>query len=164
MQVVVSPSGKWKEYPVTITAYSYFFGAMFMGLFSLYYAATGQSREFQIPQKVGGTHIIHTHTLSLSLSHTHTHTLSLIHTHTHNIHNTHTHTHNIHNTLTHTHTEYISLLPPHTSTHTGSLCSCLCDLCSLCFLLHHDHLDQPSPLFNRSNSLLASTSKKTRLQ
>ncbi len=37
------PAGRWREYPVTITAYSYFFGAMFMGISSQYFPATGQS-------------------------------------------------------------------------------------------------------------------------
>ena len=45
-------AGKWKDYPVGTTAYSYFFGAMFMGLASLYYPITGQVDVYQIPSQV----------------------------------------------------------------------------------------------------------------
>ena len=58
--------GRWKEYPVATTAYSYFFGAMFMGLASLYYPFQGQVDVFKIPVKVsveqwrgGGSSMIH---------------------------------------------------------------------------------------------------------
>ena len=44
--------GRWKEYPVATTAYSYFFGAMFMGLASLYYPFQGQVDVYKIPVKV----------------------------------------------------------------------------------------------------------------
>ena len=45
-------SGKFKEYPVTITAYSYFFGAIFMGLSTIYPAVTSQGKAFRIPTSV----------------------------------------------------------------------------------------------------------------
>lgn len=51
----LSPSlseGKWKQYPVAVTAYSYFFGALFMGLSTIYFAASGQGDQFAIPQDV----------------------------------------------------------------------------------------------------------------
>ena len=44
--------GKWKQYPVAVTAYSYFFGALFMGLSTIYFAASGQGDQFAIPQDV----------------------------------------------------------------------------------------------------------------
>jgi len=40
---------KWKHYPVMITAYSYFFGMIFMGLSTTYFAATGRGEEFTVP-------------------------------------------------------------------------------------------------------------------
>ena len=58
--------GRWKEYPVATTAYSYFFGAMFMGLASLYYPFQGQVDVYKIPLEVGvewwrggGSSVIH---------------------------------------------------------------------------------------------------------
>jgi len=50
--VFKSPDCKWKQYPVTVTAYSYFFGALFMGLSTIYFAASGQGDQFAIPQDV----------------------------------------------------------------------------------------------------------------
>lgn len=44
--------GVWREYPVAMTAYTYFFGALFLGAGSLYYIFTGQADQFLIPQHV----------------------------------------------------------------------------------------------------------------
>ena len=44
--------GKWRDYPVGVTAYSYTFGAMFMGIATIYFGATGQKSQFLIPQSV----------------------------------------------------------------------------------------------------------------
>jgi drug/metabolite transporter (DMT)-like permease len=44
-----APNSRWKDYPVGTTAFSYFFGAMFMGLASLYYPITGQVDVYYIP-------------------------------------------------------------------------------------------------------------------
>jgi drug/metabolite transporter (DMT)-like permease len=48
-----APNSRWKDYPVGTTAFSYFFGAMFMGLASLYYPITGQVDVYYIPTEVG---------------------------------------------------------------------------------------------------------------
>ena len=45
-------AGKWRDHPVAITAYSYFFGAVFMGLASLYVFPVGKSEEYKIPSQV----------------------------------------------------------------------------------------------------------------
>lgn len=45
-------SGKWKQYPIYVTAYGYFFGALFMGLSSMFYVAKNQTHLFRIPQEV----------------------------------------------------------------------------------------------------------------
>ena len=37
---------------MAVTAYSYFFGAIFMGLATIYFAASGHTSDFAIPQKV----------------------------------------------------------------------------------------------------------------
>ena len=50
-----SPStspGKWKDYPVGITGYSYLFGSVYMGLASLYFVMVGRTQEFKLPSKV----------------------------------------------------------------------------------------------------------------
>ena len=47
-------SGRWKDYPVGTTAYSYFFGAIFMGVTSLYYPIRGQVDIYKIPLEVRG--------------------------------------------------------------------------------------------------------------
>ena len=44
--------GKWRDYPVNVTAYSYAFGAIFMGLATIYFGASGKKSEFLIPQNV----------------------------------------------------------------------------------------------------------------
>ncbi len=44
--------GMWKDYPIAMTAYSYLFGATYMGLATLYYVFTGQYDLFWIPQRV----------------------------------------------------------------------------------------------------------------
>ena len=44
--------GRWKDYPVGTTAYSYFFGAMFMGVASLYYPINGQFDVYYMPLEV----------------------------------------------------------------------------------------------------------------
>ena len=44
--------GRWRDYPVGVTAYSYTFGAMFMGIATIYFGATGQKSQFLIPQSV----------------------------------------------------------------------------------------------------------------
>ena len=51
---VVSPPplGRWKEYPVATTAYCYFFGALYMGVFSFYFVVVGRAQEFILPQRV----------------------------------------------------------------------------------------------------------------
>ncbi|XP_003387276.1 PREDICTED: WAT1-related protein At5g45370-like [Amphimedon queenslandica] len=44
-------NNKWREYPVFVTAYSYFFGAVFMGLCSLQNVVSEEKREkFTIPR------------------------------------------------------------------------------------------------------------------
>lgn len=53
----ITPSllaGRWKDYPVGTTAYSYFFGALFMGLASLYYPVRGEVDVYRIPLEVSG--------------------------------------------------------------------------------------------------------------
>ncbi len=72
------------------------------------------------------TYLLHTHTLSLSLSHTHTLSLSLSHTHTLSLSLTHTHTHS--HSLSHTHTHTLTL-----SSHTHTLSH------SLTLFLSHTH-------------------------
>lgn len=52
------PLGRWKKHPIYVTAYSYFFGALFMGLGSLYYVGTGQYTLFKIPQDVRAETIV----------------------------------------------------------------------------------------------------------
>ena len=39
---------RWREYPINVTAWTYFYGALFMGLASFYY--TGQPDKFKIPK------------------------------------------------------------------------------------------------------------------
>ena len=96
--------GKWKNYPVTVTAYSYFFGALFMGLSTIYFAATGQGDQFVIPQNVSMYACMYVCIMFLpkggyqgalasfpsflciyvySIIHTHIQTLTHTHTHTH---------------------------------------------------------------------------------
>lgn len=50
---------KWQEYPIYVTAYSYFFGALFMGLASIYYAASQQFDKFTIQQTVSDPKILY---------------------------------------------------------------------------------------------------------
>ena len=47
-----SSPGKWKDYPVGITGYSYLFGSVYMGLACLYFVMVGRSQEFILPSKV----------------------------------------------------------------------------------------------------------------
>lgn len=47
-----SSPGKWKDYPVGITGYSYLFGAVYMGLACLYFVMVGRGQEFKLPSKV----------------------------------------------------------------------------------------------------------------
>ena len=49
-QVMLSFLDKWREYPVNVTAYSYFFGAVFMGLASIYYY--NQPEVYVLPNEV----------------------------------------------------------------------------------------------------------------
>ena len=50
---IVLSLDKWREYPVFVTAYSYFFGAVFMGLCSLQNVVSEEKREnFSIPKPV----------------------------------------------------------------------------------------------------------------
>lgn len=50
---VVLCADKWKDYPIYVTAYSYLFGAVLMGVASVIYtAATGKWSEFIIPEDV----------------------------------------------------------------------------------------------------------------
>lgn len=49
---------KWQANPIYVTAYSYFFGALFMGLASIYYAASQQFDKFIIPQIVSNMQIV----------------------------------------------------------------------------------------------------------
>ena len=51
-QLRVSTAGKWKDYPIAVTAYGYLFGSLFMGSFTLYYIWSGQPEQFLIPQHV----------------------------------------------------------------------------------------------------------------
>ena len=48
-------TGRWKDYPVNVTAYSYFFGSIFMGMLSVYFAATKQYSKFHLPDDVSKT-------------------------------------------------------------------------------------------------------------
>ena len=48
-------SGKWREHPVAVTMYTYMFGALFMGIASLYFVIKKQTSEFIIPQEVSTT-------------------------------------------------------------------------------------------------------------
>ena len=45
-------SDQWRDKPIFVTAYSYFFGALFMGLASVYYVATKQFEAFKVEDKV----------------------------------------------------------------------------------------------------------------
>lgn len=45
------PNCKWREHPVAVTMYSYMFGALFMGISSLYFVIKGRTSEFIIPQE-----------------------------------------------------------------------------------------------------------------
>ena len=45
-------AGKWREHPVAVTMYSYMFGAIFMGIASLYFVIKKRTSEFVIPQEV----------------------------------------------------------------------------------------------------------------
>jgi drug/metabolite transporter (DMT)-like permease len=49
--IFMAPNCRWKEYPVATTAYSYFFGAVFMGLASLYYPFQGRVDVYHIPRE-----------------------------------------------------------------------------------------------------------------
>ena len=49
---IISCTGKWRDYPIAVTAYSSFFGAVYVGLASIYFAATGREEEFIMPQAV----------------------------------------------------------------------------------------------------------------
>ena len=52
LSAIVHTAGKWREHPVAVTMYSYMFGALFMGLASLYFVIKKQTSEFIIPQEV----------------------------------------------------------------------------------------------------------------
>lgn len=42
--------GKWKDYPVMVTAYSYFFGAIFVGLASFCVLSVGEApKNYKVP-------------------------------------------------------------------------------------------------------------------
>ena len=43
---------KWRDHPIYITAYGYFFGALFMGMGSIYYAATKEYAAFTLQPEV----------------------------------------------------------------------------------------------------------------
>lgn len=43
---------KWRQYPIYVTAYSYFFGALFMGIGPIYYAAAGKYDQFTLTNTV----------------------------------------------------------------------------------------------------------------
>jgi drug/metabolite transporter (DMT)-like permease len=47
--IFLAPNCRWKDFPVGTTAYSYFFGAVFMGLASLYYPIQGDTAVYYIP-------------------------------------------------------------------------------------------------------------------
>ena len=51
-------AGKWREHPVAVTMYSYMFGALFMGLASLYFVIKKQTSEFIIPQEVSARTLV----------------------------------------------------------------------------------------------------------
>lgn len=44
--------GVWRSHPIYVTAYSYLFGVLFMGLTSLYYVASGQYSYFHVEEEV----------------------------------------------------------------------------------------------------------------
>jgi len=50
-RLIGRPRCKWKDYPVATTAYCYFFGALYMGVFSCYYMMVGRAQEFILPQR-----------------------------------------------------------------------------------------------------------------
>ena len=104
--------GYWMSLPITATLWIYVFGAISVGVSSLYYL--WQPERFSISYEAGSTHTDTRHTQS-ACTHTHTQNIHIrTHTYTHtNAHKTHirAHTH----TYTHTHT--------HTHTHTLNKCS-----------------------------------------
>ena len=58
MQSYAISAGKWRNYPVAITAYAYLFGFIYMGLASLYVFPTGNSKDYKIPPEVSTyTHV-----------------------------------------------------------------------------------------------------------
>ena len=50
--IITHTTGKWREHPVAVTMYSYMFGALFMGIASLYFVIKKRTSEFFIPQEV----------------------------------------------------------------------------------------------------------------
>ena len=61
-----SSPGKWKDYPVGITGYSYLFGSLYMGLACLYFVMVGRSQEFILPSKVSLVTLVYQARLSPS--------------------------------------------------------------------------------------------------
>ena len=49
IQLALPYTDPWRERPVAVTAYSYMFGSLFIGVSSLYFVITGQTSEFSIP-------------------------------------------------------------------------------------------------------------------
>lgn len=44
----------WKDYPMAVTGYAYFFGFIFMLVGNMYYVLSGQADQFLIPYHVRG--------------------------------------------------------------------------------------------------------------
>ena len=164
-----SSPGKWKNYPVTVTAYSYFFGALFMGLSTIYFAATGQGDQFAIPQNVSmyacmyvclyvfppkggyqGALVSFPSFLRMyvySIIHTHIPVFTQMHiqtlTHTHDTVCTHPH-HTRTPHIIHIYTHALHTLHTHSHTHIHSPCMRSCMLSSSRLLLATSSLPGPT--------------------
>lgn len=65
--LLLQRQGIWKEYPVAMTAYTYLFGSIFMGVATLYYVFTGQAHLFVIPRHVSTCQLLSSYRCTLWL-------------------------------------------------------------------------------------------------
>lgn len=121
-------AGKWREHPVAVTMYSYMFGAIFMGLASLYFVIKKQTSEFVIPQEVS-TLVYQPIINVLQWEELYQHYIKWL-----------------------KFGSSIVLVPPFLSV---SLCSRLCCVHQFCSLLSPHDLVQPSSLLHTGHFLLA---------